>query len=166
MQMHSSVQMQCQLSVNYHRNNKLGRLELHYRIYVYFYHFQITRLVLQTCSKGKVLAKFSSSCLYILSLTYFFVVFIFCKVRLILWFIKRRQSFIANQTDLSTSGSGIIQKEALNMTLAINTKTSFTIFWYHCLNMTIYSDTLHWWDIHQFLTLYWSGPYYRIRLFT
>ena len=35
-----------------------------------------------------ILAKFSSSCIYILSLSYFSVVFIFCKVGQIVWCIK------------------------------------------------------------------------------
>ena len=38
----------------------------------------------------------------------------------------------------------------------------YTTFW----RMTIYSDILHWWDITPILTLYWSGPYYRIDFFT
>ena len=38
----------------------------------------------------------------------------------------------------------------------------YTKFWI----MTTYSDTLHWWDITPIFDRYWSGPYYRIWLFT
>ena len=48
--MYLSVSMQRELSLKFHRNNVYGHLEQVSRTCVYF-HFQITQLVLQTCSK-------------------------------------------------------------------------------------------------------------------
>ena len=48
--MFSSVSMQRELSLKFHRNNVYGHLEQVSRTCVYF-HFQMTQLVLQTCSK-------------------------------------------------------------------------------------------------------------------
>ena len=73
--------------------------------------------ILDFCENNEVIpTKSSNSRLNMLSLSYVFVDFILCKVRLIHWYtsIKRHQpSFISTQTDLSTSGSCTIQK-ALN----------------------------------------------------
>ena len=46
-----------------------------------------------------ILTKFSNSCYYMLSLSLFFVVFINCWVRIILWYIKRHQSFFVPSPD-------------------------------------------------------------------
>ena len=54
-------------------------------------------------------------------------------------------------------GTGILRNN-----IRFSSPECYTTFW----RTTIYSDALFWWDITPMLTLYWSGPYYRIWLFT
>ena len=81
------------------------------------------------------------------------------KSQICFLFFVRKETVIVQKSLYTDSmvGTGILPNN-----MRFPSPECYTTFWM----MTTYSDTLHWLDITPIFDHYWSGPYYRIWLFT